>query len=239
MKSSASIAISLTLIMFILVLAAAVFFLFQEQQTLKTELSNSEDNVQTLEKQQAEMELNEQAVQATLEIEQAILATASFDNVELEGQLSESANANATLEALNTEQATELENASATVSSFNGQGPVVNIVEPQANQSAAVDQPVSIVIVASDPQGVNSILYNVNGELFTETVEESPIVTLRRTWTPTTAGTFIITASAVNSNEIPSQSSQFNSVTVNVIVPEPTETPTPTETPRAEETPSS
>ena len=236
MKSSGSIAISLTLLMFILVLAAAVFFLMQGQQTLKGELSTSDENIHMLENQQAKMELSEQAAHATLEVAQDLQATSAVENLDLEGQLSDTAQAKATLEAVSTDQASELENANSKLSNFESQGPVVTIVEPQANANLIIDQPIEIVIVAADPNGVKSISYNTDKDLHTEEVEVQPVVTLRKTWTPTVPGTFTITASAVNNNEKLSQPSQFSNVTINVI-PAPTDTPEPTKEPTIEPTP--
>jgi hypothetical protein len=236
MKSSASIAISLTLLMFILVLSAAVFFLFQEQQTLQGELSTSEESNKDLRSQQAEMELDGLAVQATLETVQNLQATAAVENLTLEGQLSTSANANATLEALSTEQSSALDAINATISIFDSQGPAVNIVQPQAGTNLFIDQTVEIIIVATDPNGVTTVSYNINEEFFSEEFEESPVVTLRQIWTPTELGTFIINASAVNSNEITSPPSQFSTATFTVIEPPPTptNTPEPTEEPTPE-----
>ncbi len=222
--------------MFILVLAAAVWFLLQGQQTLQGELSTSEETIQSLENQQAEMELNEQALQATLETEQNSHATTAFENVDLEGQLSESANANSTLEAVSAEQASELETVSAAVSTIESQGPIVSIIEPQAGQNLVVNEQVEIVIVASDPRGVIKVQFTINSvpEPFQEDFEGGSTETLRETWVPSVPGSYTITASAINSQEILSQNS---TVTFNVAEPQPTETPTPTTTPEPTEEP--
>jgi len=230
MKSSASIAISLTLLMFILVLSAAVFFLLQGQQNLKGELSNSEENIKTLRQQQAEMELNERAVQATLETLQTVHATSAVENVDLEGQLLDSVQANETLEASSAQRLSELENVNATVTAFESQGPLVKIVGPQDGATLTPGQPVEIVIVATDPAGVTTILFNIGDEFFSLPFEGKPVETLREEWIPTDAGTFKLVASAINSKEKPSRSSDI-SFTVNSPVstntPEPTEEPTP------------
>lgn len=239
MKSSASIAISLTLLMFILVLAAAVFFLLQGQQSLKGELSTAQENNKTLLQQQAAMELDEHSIQATLETSQNLHATAAVENADLEGQLLVSEQANATLEASSAQQLSELDNANATITSYESQGPVVNIVEPQSNANLLVEQPVEIVIVASDATGITNINYNIGGELFTSPIEEGPVVTLRETWIPTTEGTFTLTASAINSSGISSRPSQFSEITFIVIAQIPTNTPLPTEEPTPTSTPES
>lgn len=222
--------------MFILVLAAAVWFLFQGQQTLKGELSTSDETLQSLENQQAEMELNEQALQATLETEESLHATTAFENVDLEGQLSESENANATLEAGSTEQATQLETVNDAVSTIESQGPIVAIIEPQADQNYVANEPIEIVVVASDPRGVINIQFTVNSvpEPFQNEFEGRTSETFSEIWTPAVPGNYTITASAINGQEILSQNS---TVTINVSEPEPTETPTPTATPEPTEEP--
>ncbi len=64
------------------------------------------------------MELNEHSVQATLETSQELHATAAVENTDLEGQLLESEQANATLEAENAQQSSDIDNANATIASY-------------------------------------------------------------------------------------------------------------------------
>ena len=90
MKSSATTAIALTLLMFLLVLAAAVFILFQGQQSLKGDLQDANDNVRTLEKQQAQIELNSSAAQATLDTLELSGTKSASENVGLTEQLANS-----------------------------------------------------------------------------------------------------------------------------------------------------
>ncbi|MDX1417320.1 MAG: Ig-like domain-containing protein [Candidatus Promineifilaceae bacterium] len=234
MKSSASIAISLTLLMFILVLAAAVFFLFQGRQELRGKLATSEENIKALRDEQAKLELSESGIQATLETVQNEHALSNAENVELESQLIESTQANATLEAANNQQQTDLDNAQATVDVYEAQGPLVTIVKPQDGETFVEGQMVEIIIVASDPAGIAKVNYTIGDEIIEHPVEAgNPVVTVREVWTPSSARSFELTASAINNKEKVSRSSAI-SFTVDPF--EPTNTPQPTEEPTLEAT---
>ncbi len=98
MKSSAPTAIALTMLMFSLVLAAALFFLFQGQQSLKGDLQEANENVRTLEKQQAQIELNNSAAQATMDTLALSGTQTAAENVGLTEQLANSDQLQATLD---------------------------------------------------------------------------------------------------------------------------------------------
>ena len=234
MKSSASIAISLTLLMFILVLAAAVFFLFQGRQELRGKLATTEDDIKALRDEQAKLELSESGIQATLETVQNEHDLTATENVELEGQLIESTQANATLEAANKQQRADLDNAQATMAVYESQGPLVTIVQPQDGESFVEGQAIEIIIVASDPSGIAKVNYTIGDEIIENPVDsEDPLVTVREVWTPSTARSFELTASAINNQEVLSRPSAISFV----VEPfEPTNTPLPTEEPTAEAT---
>ena len=230
MKSSASTAIALTLFMFLLVLAAALFFLFQGQQRLKGDLQSANDNVRTLEKQQAEIELNNSAAQATLDTLEASGTSTAAENVSLTEQLANSDQLNATLEAKEDQLTSDLENANTTVKIFESQAPLVTVVEPQADAIVTVGQPVELVIVVSDPAGVDSVLFNIGSDLQGGPVEDSGVTAIKRhSWTPTDEGPVTISITATNVNGITSEPytialTVFASTTS---TPEPTAEPTP------------
>ena len=234
MKSSASTAIALTLLMFLLVLAAALFFLFQGQQSLKGDLQSANDSVRTLEKQQAEFELNNSAVQATLDTLEASGTSTAAENVGLTEQLVNSDQLKATLEAKEDQLTSDLENANMTVKIFESRAPLVTVVEPQADTVVTVGQPVELVIVASDPAGVDNVLFNIGSELHGGPVEDSGVTAIKRhLWTPTDEGPITISITATNVNGI---SSKPYTIAMTVFAA-PTSTPEPTAEPTPESTP--
>ena len=234
MKSFAPTAIALTLLMFLLVLAAALFFLFQGQQSLKGDLQSANDNVRTLEKQQAEIELNDSAARATLETLEASSTSTAAENVSLTEQLANSDQINATLEAKEDQLTSDLEDANATVKAFESQAPWVTLVEPQADTIVTAGQPVKLVIVASDPTGIESVLFDIGNESFGDRLEEDEtIATIPHFWTPSEVGPVTISITATNVNGITSEP-----YTISLTVSAPaTSTPEPTAEPTVEPTP--
>jgi hypothetical protein len=220
--------------MFLLVLASAVFFLFQGQQRLKGDLQSANDNVRTLEKQQAEIELSSSAAQATLDTLKASGTSTAAENVGLTEQLANSDQLNATLEAKEDQLTSDLENANTALKIFESQAPLVTVVEPQANAIVTVGQPVELVIVASDPAGVDSILFNIGSDLEGGPVEDTGVMAIKRhSWTPTDEGSVTISITATNDIGI---TSDPYTITLTVFAsatstPEPTVEPTPEPTP--------
>ena len=234
MKSSASTAIALTLLMFLLVLAAALFFLFQGQQSLKGDLQSANDNVRTLEKQQAEVELNNSAVQATMDTLAASGTSTAAENVGLTEQLVNSDQFNVTLEAKEGQLAADLENANTPVTNFETHGPLVTVADPQAEAIITVGQPVELVIVASDPAGVDSFLFNIGSESEGGPVEDAGVTVIKRhSWTPTDEGPITISISATNVNGITSEpyTTTLTVIAAATSTPVPTAEPTPVVTP--------
>jgi len=236
MKSSAPTAIALTLIMFLLVLAAAVFFLFQGQQSLKLELQNAGDTVRALEKQQAEIELNNSAAQATLDTLELSGTSTAAENVGLTEQLANSDQLIVTLESQELQLSSDLENAVATMEIFESQAPLVTVVGPQDQAIVSVGQAVELVIVASDHAGVNGVSFNIGNELFggpVENIGETAI--MRHTWTPTAEGPITIFITATNVNGITSDPSTIDLTIIGsaTSIPEPTVEAIPESTPES------
>jgi hypothetical protein len=236
MKSSAPTAVALTLIMFLIVLASAVFFLVQGQQSLKGELQSANDDVRTLEKQQAQIELNNSAAQATLDTLELSGTSTSAENVGLTEQLANSDQLIATLEAQEVQLNSDLENANATMEILESQAPLVTVVGPQDAAVVSVGQPVELVIVASDHAGVNSVLFNIGNDLLGGPIEEVGVTAImRHSWTPTDAdeGPITIFITATNVNGITSEPSTIDLTVVAVATstPEPTVEAIPEATP--------
>lgn len=227
MKSSAPTAIALTLLMLLLVLAAAVFFLFQNQQSLKGDLQSANAHVRSVEKQQAEIELKNSAAQSTLDALEASGTVSAAENVGLVEQLANSDQLKLTKEAKETQLTTDLGNANATIESFESQKPLITLVNPDVDKGLVANQPVELVIVATDHDGVNSINFSIGSEPFLHggIIEDSGLTAIQRhTWTPDSEGPIEIKITATNINGI----SNEQTITYTIISAA-TETPEPAE----------
>jgi hypothetical protein len=220
MKSCAPTAVALTLFMFLLVLAAAFFFLFQGQQSLKGDLQIEKDRFRTLGTQLGETELNNSAAQATVDaLEQSGTSTAA-DNVLLTEQLVNSDQLKVTREANEALLMSELDNAKATVNSFESQAPSVTVVEPLANVNVTVGQSLDFVVVANDFAGVESVFFNINGDPQGGSVEDpGETVIITHTWPVKAEGPLTIIITANNVNGLTSQPHQID---FNVLAAPPT-----------------
>jgi hypothetical protein len=220
--------------MFVLVLAAAVFFLFQGQQSLQEELQSANDQVRSAEKQQADIELLNSAVQSTLEALEVKGTVSAAGNIELSEQLTNSNQLNLTREAKEVQLATDLDNANSTVEFFDSQGSLITIVAPEVDEELIAGQPVELVIVATDHMGVRSIDFNIDNSplLLGGPVEDAGLTAVKRhSWTPTGEGQVEIHITVTNVNGISSE----QTVILTVIAPA-TNTPTPTVEPPPEAT---
>ena len=233
MKSSSSTAIALTLIMFLLVLAAAVVLQGLRSRELEL-ISANATATRTFGTLQSEIELNNSAVQATLNALEASGTSTSAENLGLTEQLANSDLLSATL-VTNSEQLTsDLGNANATVEGFNSQAPLVTVVEPQVDAIITVGQPVELVIVASDSVGVKSILFNIGSDSLGGPVEDAGVTAVKRhSWTPTNEGPITISITATNDNGIISEpyTIALTVFAAATSTPEPTAEPTPEPTP--------
>lgn len=227
MKSSTLTAVALTLLMLLLVLLAAFIFLFQGQLTLRDGLNEAELTIQNLEQQEATLRIEAAAAQATMTAAENLQATTAADSALLESQLVQSEQQTKLLETQLTETTASLESARATQDVYEGFGPLITIIEPQPKAAAIVGQPVELMIVASDPVGVKAITISIDRDLLDTPVTPQPTIIVNDTWVPSSAGTSIISVSAVNNNGVTSKSS-MTSVQIAAPAPEPTSTPTPT-----------
>lgn len=234
MKSTAPTAIALTLLMFVIVLAATVYFLFQGQQNLKRNLETADGEIRTLEQQQAEIELNHAAAQATFVVLEANSTSIAADNARLANELVESDQLNMTREARENQLSSDWEGADATVQSFESMGPLITLVNPDPDKELILGQLVELVIVASDHAGVTSIDFTIANEPILQggPVEDGQLTAvMRHEWTPQREGTSEIQITSTNVNGI--KSDKIISLVVITPTPEPTIEPTaePTGTP--------
>lgn len=239
MKSTAPTAIALTLFMFLLVLAAALFFLFQGQQTLRSDLENAGEQVRAAEKQQAEIELRNAAVQATLDLLEVSGTLSADESVRLTEQLAESDRLNLTREATEAQLNDTLDSVNATLDSFESQKPLVTIVNPPVDDELLVGEEMELVIVAADHAGINSIDFSIGGsaDLLGGNVEDAGLTAVQRhRWTPDVAGEVDIRITATNNNGI-SNSVTLTLNVIDVATSTPTSTPVPTTATTNEATP--
>lgn len=230
MKSSAPTAIALTLLMFLLVSAAALFFLFQGQQSLKGDLQEANESVRELEKQQAQIELNNSAAQATMDTLALSATKTAAENVDLTGQLANSDQLQATLDVQDEQLRSDLNSANATVTFYETSPPIVKVVGPQEDAIVTIGQPVELVIVATDHADVASILFNIGEELLGGPVENPDVTAIERyTWRPDVVGPVTISITATNMNGITSEPTTINLTVIaeSTSTPEPTVQPTP------------
>jgi hypothetical protein len=233
MKSSAPSAIALTLFMFFLVILAAFFFLLngyvrqqgaeQEQQILSAQSTATEQALQY-----HELELTMSAVEGTRSALEAVQATSAAELVAVGSQLTNSDQTATAVASQSGDIAATQESLEATATFYENSLPSVVIVEPQDGSEIVRGEPLTLVIVASDPAGVRSINVNVGAELLeSPAFEEGPSVVIRPVWEPQDEGDFAVTVTAINNLDVIGPNDQ---ITVRVIAP-PTETPAPTITP--------
>jgi hypothetical protein len=222
MKATAPTAIALTLLMFVIVLAATVFFLFQRQQTLQGNLENADAEIRTMQQQQAESELNSAAAQSTYEVLEASGTAAAAENAQLADELVQLDQDSLTRDARESQLSLDQENANATVQSFESLGPLITLVEPDADSELIAGEPVELVIVASDHSGVNNIDFTIGNEPILQggPVDDGQLTAVKRQpWTPEEAGTVEVRITAINVNGIKSDK------IISLVVVNPTVTP--------------
>ncbi len=228
MKPTTLTALVLTLFMFLLVLLAAFFFVFQGQITLRDNLASTESEIESLQQEQAQLQLEHSSLQATSTKVDSAQATSAAESLSLTTQLAETDLTVTAQAARSLELSNEIDVVAATRQFYEETGPLVTIIDPQTSMPVNVGDEITFLIVASDPVGVRSINITINN-LF-EDVPMSPgqNVIARYPWTPEAPGPAIITVTAVNDNGITSQPA---AITIQVQSLSATSTPTSTPTP--------
>ena len=205
--------IILALLMLLLVAVSAIFFVFQTRQTLETRLSNAQEQNDELVINFSQSQQELVITQATRDASVASLATAESDTIALEGQLNVSQEELEQLQNSYAEQETvlsttrsELTDLQLAQQELTEAPPLLRFLEP----TTAVFTPTSripISLVASDnTHQVSQINPQVNGTPYTATQQEpSNIMLLERVWNPVETGVYVLSATAVNSNNISSQ----------------------------------
>ncbi len=202
MKSTASSALILSLVMLLLVMVAAFVFLFQGRRALETQRDGLATAVTGLDMTRTQLDLAFQSVEATRLATGQELATAVAEAILYEGQLVESQQQVNTLTA---EMASLQETlvAAQTITATPTAPPItipsVQIITPSAGTVVTVGQPIEIAFAAADPAGIATINLLVNGTAIKDyDPDDATLYTAHETWTPTDPGPAAIGVLAIN-----------------------------------------
>ncbi|MEW5986559.1 MAG: Ig-like domain-containing protein [Chloroflexota bacterium] len=223
MKRS-TIATFLTFFMLWLVLLAAAVFLFQQRQTLRQTTSSLESSLAAREEAISRLD-------GALSDNQVALATAEATLSDLTGQLTTSqqqvaatqeqlATAEASLSeqagALATSQAT-LAQSEAELQQLQEQLPQVMMVTPADGDILPPNQPVAILVAASDLRGVVAVNLTIGDKTLTNDLDgKQTLAVVQENWLPPAEGVYTINVMAVNGD---GRASNPVSVTINVFDP--------------------
>lgn len=206
MRRSALIAILLTLLSALLVLGAAFVFLFQGRQTLEERVENLTTTQQSLNQAiteaQTSLATRDGSIVA-LEATRVALANQVETNQTTLNQLQQE---NQELSAAVIERDAIISQLQTQAISGENQPPLVVIFAPESGQTIRPNQPIEILVSASDPAGVVTLDVMIdNTTVFTHDVGGRALFTASITWTPTiTEGIQTISAVATNIAEVSS-----------------------------------
>ncbi len=201
----------LFLLMLLLVAAAGFVFLFQSGLQLRDEARQIAADNETLRDQTAAAELELAGELATREAMTAALATAEHDSLLLEGQLVDSqlaAEELATRAATLSEESDGLRDELTQLQgAAQARPPVARIVTPLDAAIMPLDQPVQVVLVASDAAGLTDLTFEVDDRRYASYPLDGETLYARTLeWpAPAEAGEHTFTVTAVNLNGVASE----------------------------------
>ena len=201
----------LFLLMLLLVAAAGFVFLFQSGLQLRDEARQIAADNETLRDQTAAAELELAGELATREAMTAALATAEHDSLLLEGQLVDSqlaAEELATRAATLSEESDGLRDELTQLQgAAQARPPVARIVTPLDAAILPLDQPVQVVLVASDAAGLTDLTFEVDDRRYASYPLDGETLYARTLeWpAPAEAGEHTFTVTAVNLNGVASE----------------------------------
>ena len=201
----------LFLLMLLLVAAAGFVFLFQGGLQLRDEARQISADNETLRDQTAAAELELAGEVATREATTAALATAEHDSLLLEGQLVDSqlaAEELATRAATLSEESDGLRDELTQLQgAAQARPPVARIVTPLDAAILPLDQPVQVVLVASDAAGLTDLTFEVDDRRYASYPLDGETLYARTLeWpAPAEAGEHTFTVTAVNLNGVASE----------------------------------
>lgn len=150
--------------MLLLVVAAGFVFLFQTELRFRDELRDLGAANESLRATRAAVDLELSAAEATRTAVEAARATVEYDNLLLEGQLVDSQQAVDQLTTENEQLAAEVQGLEDQLAELQTpSAPVARIVTPVDEAVLPLGAPVEIVMVASDPEGLDSLTLEIDG----------------------------------------------------------------------------
>ncbi|MBE2219897.1 MAG: hypothetical protein IAF02_00055 [Anaerolineae bacterium] len=203
MKSTSQAGLILVLIMFIIVLASLFWFLYSDYDAVREQADKANSRatrVAVMEEEAGQLRAEADQIQATRAVLEGELATAVYSQETLE---QESVNDQQTIQALETRAAGQVSGDSI---------PEVIIISPTNGASVNLADSVEVVVAAFDPNGIRAInlVFDSNPPLeILVGGEVSKIV--REPWPISDSGEHTAVVTAVNSNNI---SSQTTSITI-------------------------
>lgn len=201
MKQTAVIGLLLTFLMALIVLAAAFLFLFQGRQVLEQRLETAQ--AETTARQQELLQ-----VEATMSAVIIAQATAEAENFILEGQLVQSEQEIARLRAqlaILTATLTQTDVLTPTTPQAVSV-PFIAIISPTNGMVFTTGQAIEVRVVAHDAAGIAAIALTANeNAIGTFQAEEQTIFFVQHMWRPPRAGTYELSATAVNVNDLSSE----------------------------------
>jgi hypothetical protein len=217
MKSISIIAALLTFFSFLLILAAAVLFLLQGRQALRADLFDLQEEVQAQDQSINEFQSTAAARDMLLSTTQAQLSTAEASLSTREAELAQSQEALSNIEATQTAGASTAED----------EPPLVEIMQPEDGAQVEAGDPLDLLIVGADANGINSLQLEIGERVITFTDNgTNPRVFTHRVLSPA-PGELVITATLTSDTDL--SASDVISV---IVQEEPTPTPeTATSTP--------
>ena len=212
MKSSPSTATVLILIMLLMVVAAGFVFLFQAELDFRNHLRDLTAEKETLEANQANLQLEISGAMATRNTLATDLAAAEGERDRLKSQLVESRQEVDKLKAEAAIRATEAAQLTTDLETLEGEQqsrpPVARIVIPAEKVTLPISQPVEIVVAASDDAGLSSITLDVNGTIICceNDLDAAKLFAHTLDWNARDeVGDVVFTISAVNINDVRSE----------------------------------
>lgn len=204
--------IILALLMLLLVAISAIFFTFQTRQTLETRLTNAQEQNDELVLNFSQIQQELVITQATRDASVAGLATAESDTIALESQLNNSQEELEQLQNNFAEQETilsttrsELTDLQLAQQELSEAAPTLLFMTPTTNTiTFTPTSQIPITLLASDNfHQVSQIELQINGVVYAVTQQQpSPIMMLERVWKPVETGVYVLSATAVNNNNI-------------------------------------
>lgn len=205
MKSTSHAGIVLILIMFLLVLAALFWFLYSDYDAAREQagMANSRaTRVSAMELEAGQLRAEADQVKATREALEGELATAVFTQSTLEQEL------------VNDQQIIQALEASIAEQIPDDTVPVITIISPVEGSTFNIMDSVELVVAAIDPNGIDTIniIFDNNPSLEIPAGGETNVI-IKELWPLSEAGDHTAVLTAVNNNNISSQTTTV-SITV-------------------------